>query len=89
MSSEDHIINVFLFYFTWPDDNLISSVKRLGDSVDDFSVARFVIINPNIISPTKRPNINILAAHSNRVLHEGGIERPFNDVDRFCFIDFI
>ena len=39
-------------------------------AVVDFSVARFIIKNPNIIAPTKRPNINIGAAHSNTVFHE-------------------
>ena len=47
-----HIVDVLLLYFIRPDNYLISSVNDFGDSVDDLSIAWFVIKNPNIIAPT-------------------------------------
>ena len=83
MSTLDHIINVLFLNKLWPNDYFISSINCFGDSVDDFSVARFIIKNPNLIAPTKRPNINIGAAHSNAVFNEGRVKRTLNDVNGF------
>ena len=66
---------------------LLTSIDDFGDSTVDFSVARFIIKNPNIIAPTKRPNINIGPTHSNTVLQESGVKRSFNDINGFCFIN--
>ena len=76
----------FLLYIFWPDDYLISSVNDFGDSGDDFSVTWFVIKNPNMIAPTKRPNISIGPSHSNRVFNECRVEGSFDDINGFICV---
>ena len=86
MSCQDHVIDVLLMEGRGPDYDFLSIIDGFKDSVGNLSVARFIVINPNMIAPTNLPAINIGPSHSHRVLQEERIEGAFCDIDGFVII---
>ena len=81
MSRENHIVDIFLFYPAWPDDDLLTSVNTLPNSIDNFSIAGLVIINKNRVASFKITQVTITTTQSHAIVDESAVKGSFDHID--------
>ena len=67
MSIHDHIIDVLFLHMRGPDDYGVAFIDRSTDSIDDLSIAGFIIIYPAAIANPPITENSVSSTHSNRV----------------------
>ena len=84
MSTKEHVIYVLLLNIRRPYYNSLTSIDGVGDSCNDVTIPRLVIINPHRIANTPLPNITVCAAQSDAIAKKERVEGSFGNI--YCLI---